>query len=110
MKEDYCSNEVTELLKTNGFETPNRPTHQLAMKLLRDEYNTHILIDFADDCKAYRPRVYVYHDERNIMAGGFYSKWEEVGELTYCDTYEECVESALKYVLENFGTKFAMFK
>lgn len=127
LTEDYCSYEVSKLLKEKGFDIPckyawhggikepdfhrhsrnfnggdykdlrtkwySAPTHQMAMKWLRDVYNIHIsvgktfLINDMDD-KTYLVRVCTkkYHTS--------YNTWSE-----YHSTYEEAVEAALKYCL-----------
>ena len=117
--EDYCSYEVAKLLKEKGFEIltnkvydnqgkldyqnvvcwqENRlpyisaPTHQMAMKWLREEHkisieitSTGYLIDgdatWGCDIKAGH-RLYYQH-------------------ITNKKSYESCVEAALKYSLEN---------
>ena len=119
IKEDYCSFEVAKLLKEKGFEgicdyaysnksnyfeidRSNfdevyclRPTHQMAMKWLREEKNIFIVI---------KPHSYDYINEKN--SSYVTSLWQEDN---YCEnitskdypTYEEAVEATLKYCLEN---------
>ena len=113
--EDYCSYEVAKLLKEKGFDEPCRAiyeekvlrintlcdycnselssyvcatTHQMAMKWLREEKNiiVNVWYNGADWNAEY------YNDE----VDNFYLITD-----CLCNSYEECVESALKYVLEN---------
>ncbi len=116
--EDYCSYEVAKLLKENGFDEGcdkfypinggeveeltldelnyhrskfiKAPTHQMAMKWLRDIYSISI-----------EPYCYEY---------GWYCGFSQLpkGITIYTSqeskeygTYEESVEAALKYSLEN---------
>ena len=112
--EDYCSYELSQLLKEKGFDgvceyaysnkgnyfevdRSNfdevyclRPTHQMAMKWLRDIYSISI-----------EPYCYEY---------GWYCGFSQLpkGITIYTSqeskeygTYEEVVEAALKYSLEN---------
>ena len=127
IKEVYVSFEVAKLLKEKGFNTHcdtgwceelfnveyprnfsygidkketwiSRPTHQLAMAWLREEHNIHISVTIGCDV-----------DNSNYI---FY--WAGIAKFTessmdYIDpfgdaefkTYEEAVEVALKYTLEN---------
>ena len=110
IKEDYCSYEVAKLLKEKGFDTPcmgrysvrskefhldctkmcnngglfecAAPTHQMAMKWLRDEHNIKIMI------RPYVDGTYSYE----ILNGFWYVNF---------DSYEDAVEAAIKYCLEN---------
>ena len=127
--EDYVSYEVAKLLKEKGFNEyclknywssdkelhdwkwelsynrnsdENRntkdcaaPTHQMAMKWLREEKNIFIVIE---------PHAYDYINEKN--SSYVYSLWQgdnyyENPELKSYSSYEEAVEAALKYTLEN---------
>ena len=118
--EDYCSYEVAKLLKEKGFvqETlmvysqngnfmPNgaiedtyqifypAPTHQMAMAWLREEKNIFIVIE---------PHLYDYVNEKNksyacsLWVGDNYYEYIESRDYP---SYEDAVESALKYCLEN---------
>ena len=113
ISEDYCSYEVTKLLKQKGFpfdrlecgwkrllnlnvmETYTTVTHAIAMKWLREIYDIHIsvaktfIINDMDD-KTYLVRVCTKKCHTS------YNSWQE-----YHSTYKEAVEAALKYVLEN---------
>ena len=115
--EDYCSFGLSKLLKEKGFDEPccgiwhvnNKlfelhyepldyselreerllaPTHQMAMKWLREKHNLHIEV-------IYNP---YYEEYKGCM-------YKTIGEYNYTEfysTYEEAVEAALKYVLEKF--------
>jgi len=103
--EDYVSFEVAQLLQEKGFKEPvtelnkllfkegEKPvlqiTHQKAMKWLREVYNIDIIIfheKLPNDC--YWARI-----ERDLFT-------EFQQEPNY-KSYEESVEAALKYCLEN---------
>ena len=126
--EDYCSFELSKLLKEKGFdwlcrgfyykgrevaepyfrsnegidnwnEQPlsvrdlwfSAPTHQMAMKWLREVHKIWFLIyrDFIKGKWDYAVHHYNYGQEFNH------------GVIIYYNSYEEAVEAALKYVLEN---------
>ena len=97
--EDYCSQEVVKLLKDeigssdlNYIWQDNKVTHQMAMKILRDVYDIHISVScslFVHDIDNKQYLVYVCTKKRH-------NSWCE-----YHSTYEEAVEAALKYALEN---------
>ena len=133
IKEDYCSFEVSKLLKEKGFNAECRaaytnygklfttqiqqyvtnvlcskgtlwdctaPTHQTAMKYLREKHNIIIIIE---------PHMYDYINEKTssyvfaIWEGDNYieiysDKNSELHGISY-STYEEAVEAALKYSL-----------
>ena len=118
--EDYCSYEVAKLLKEKGFEQHkcqhsydskgvfkwsddldpyecSAPTHQTAMKWLREEKNIFIIIE---------PHVYDYVNEKNksytcsLWIGDKYYEYEYLEPRDY-PSYEEAVEAALKYCLKN---------
>lgn len=115
-QEDYCSYELSKLLKEKGFDglvftyyprgikdkynismladnhnkhdETSRPTLQMAMKWLREK-GYHIVV-FTDS-----PRYEVKIQDLND--GSF-----NVSDITHTyDTYEEAVEAAIKYSLEN---------
>ena len=110
--EDYCSYEVSKLLKEKGFNEPctelnklclrdgEKPvlkvTHQMAMKWLRKKHNIYINIqpDFPSD-KDYKM---CWCWSANILHENCISL---KGYQCYIETYEEAVEAALKYTLEN---------
>ena len=103
--EDYCSYEVAKLLKEKGFDykgfdyidfegeviRQDRPTHQMAMKWLREIFHIHIRLIHSSD-ESYTFEIYP-------MAGKYRCKCFET--YTYYSSYEEVVEAALKYSLEN---------
>ena len=119
--ENYCSFEIAKLLKKKGFNCPCRvvyspkgivkhylkeevhiydlkghkklcPTHQMAMKWLRDVHNITIepLVDFGSSDKYWWSADISYIKKDGLITT-----------LTAYNTYEEAVEEALKYVLEN---------
>lgn len=131
--EDYCSYEVAKLLKEKGFNEPIRcwydnfqdfheegvrmsntdclpptimcPTHQMAMKWLREIYHLEINITFGfpfiDGKQQYKyfwsiVRVCDNHLEYPMddPNSAYYN--EEMA-----DYYKEAIEAALKYCLEN---------
>ena len=109
--EDYVSFEIAKLLKDKGFQEPctglnkllckegEKPllliTHQKAMKWLREVYDIFIDIGY-DDLDWYWliesiSKDIPYEDRPELIKNG-----------TACHkTYEEAVEAALKYCLEN---------
>ena len=131
IQEAYCSKEVSELLREKGFLKgvnlkfiPNlafydniglhynvakwydsliqdeinfvvAPTHHMAMAWLREEKNIFIVIE---------PHAYDYVNERNksyvcsLWVGDTYYEYLESRDYP---SYEEAVEAALKYSLEN---------
>ena len=124
IKETYCSFEVSKLLKEKGFNCPCKvvyspkgiikhylkeevyahnlkghkklcPTHQMAMAWLREVHNICIVIEpHAYDCINEKNSSYVY----SLWQGDNYY---ENPELKSYPSYEEAVEAALKYSLEN---------
>lgn len=101
LTEDYCSKEVTDLLVNKGFSDPTKDvyvdktsyiviTHQLAMKWLRER---HVIIVIVP---AYFNSEQCVSWDIDIWAGDNYEHpFEDY------PTYEEAVEAALKYALEN---------
>lgn len=118
IKEAYCSDDVCKLLKENGFKEPctdlnklvikdgEKPfmkvTHQKAMAWLREHglhINASISYDYsvdADGNKVDRWTFYMFEIYSSFSGNLIYT--EEVNEY---DSYEEAVEAALKYCLEN---------
>ena len=130
IKEAYVSFEAAKLLKEKGFnEATNRhynakydeirtvsdtfmtywnneehmkvlmmegalaiPTHQMAMKWLREEKRTSIIIEFDLTKRGYCPYVYQLDYDMEWVV-----KWR----INTPIKYEEAVEAALKYSLEN---------
>ena len=125
IKEDYVSVEVAQLLKEKGFLkeedlriTQNlsfydniglhhnlnkyynslildkidfvvAPTHQMAMKWLREVYGLIISIEYQIICPTWKWRIYIKSSDDKHTNFQHYNK------------YEEAVEAALKYCLEN---------
>ena len=116
--EDYVSFEVAKLLKEKGFDTfkpygwdeelfdkeyprnfsigfDNKehwiscPTHQVAMKWLREMHGLIISIEYQIICPTWKWRIYIKSSDDKHTDFQHYNK------------YEEAVESALKYCLEN---------
>lgn len=119
--EDFCSFELAKQLKEKGFTEPcyrwyddkgtvsakfinpdipldyaSRdnylcPTHQMAMKWLR---NKQIYIRIVEDVFGKSFRFEIYSKNPNIKINYYVSE-------CYEDTYEDAVEAALKYYVEN---------
>ena len=114
--EDYCSPEIVKLLKEKGFKCgatyskgfvkdgdgfvgglvrhEDKITHQMAMKWLREVHNIIIVIE---------PHSYNYMEEKT-SSYDFSIWWGDNYDhpfTTNYPTYEETVEAALKYSLEN---------
>lgn len=109
IQEDYVSFEVAKLLKEKGFDevTLNSyrangqlrgeykhcnipcPTHQTAMKWLRED--KHIFIEIKKSSNTFLYGASIMKD-----CSRYYSRI-----LNAYNTYEEIVEAALKYCLEN---------
>jgi hypothetical protein len=121
IEEAYVSFEVAKMLKEKGFNEICRaaytgggkfithhnyysqgggdecvaPTHQMAMKWLREVHNIFIVIE---------PHMYDYINEKNssyvtsLWQGDNY--YENITSRDY-PTYEEAVEASIKYALEN---------
>lgn len=119
--EDYCSYEVSKLLKDKGFNDPfthmfiNKdnvkfdcsstgvvpketiacPTHQMAMKWLREVYDLHII-------------AYPFKSGNDVNATHYCCQVFKTFNLLGCEkytnetltSYEQAVETALKYCLE----------
>ena len=121
IKEDYCSFEVSKLLKEKGFNwecisyyvdnEPNdikysflgetnstwesrccsAPTHQMAMAWLREEHKIYIVISPVSG-KGYGAI---------LCDVGDFDDFNYIGETDYFFHPEEAVESGIKYALEN---------
>ena len=124
LKEDYCSYEVAKLLKEKGFNEPIRcwydnfqdfheegvrmsntdclpptimcPTHQMAMKWLREVHKVLIVIDayHADHWEGYIDsfEISIYSHASTIIVPN---------EIIHHTDYIEAIEAALKFCLEN---------
>lgn len=113
MEEDYCSEELSKLLQEKGFNEPCtgidkllckegekpvlRITHQKAMKWLRDKWLLHVEV-YVRPFEKGRERTDKWFYDFCIKNPRTFTV-EGQGE-TYL-TYEEAVEAALKYCLEN---------
>ena len=125
IEEAYCSFEVSKLLKEKGFnersaasydsegqlqegraywnKTPiwyAAPTHQMAIAWLREEYK--IAIDIRITCKETISYVFDIWDFEIIHPNEFVGGTIDLIEQKFdFKSYEEAVEAALKYTLEN---------
>lgn len=106
--EDYCSKEIYKLLIEKGFDgevhtsfdkegyTQASITLQMAMKWLRQDHKLHIQIWILEE------KGYWFDIEKILNAQYKHKSLYSTGlEEIYFETYEEAVEAALKYVLEN---------
>ena len=120
--EDFCSPEVTELLEEKGFTkdcirihavcngftvdsivTPDAPTHQSAMKWLREVHKIVIQIGIKITGASYYYQIWDYSTiHPNKFIGGMIDLKECAEDF---NSYEDAVEAALKYALENIITK-----
>jgi hypothetical protein len=129
--EDYCSFETAKLLKEKGFNYPCRavyspkgtvrhylkeevsahnlkghkklcPTIQIAMRWLREDKKILISI-FCHIDKGYWFCIqhFINSPYKFATSESIHRKEEILGKIQYYDTYEEAVEAALKYSLEN---------
>ena len=97
--EDYCSFEIAKLLKEKGFDEKvisfyppgdiQRPTHQMAMKWLRENG---IIIEILHVTSKPSNDGWFYSYQKNNDS--------ETNLIEY-PSYEDAVETALKYVLKN---------
>lgn len=123
IQEAYCSYEVSKLLKEKGFNESIRcwydnfqdfheegvrmnntdclpptimcPTHQMAMKWLREKHNICITI-YPDVENGYEAVLYNIENNVEIVLQSF----GIYGIHIYKKIYEEAVEAALKYCIE----------
>ena len=129
IKEAYVSFEVARLLKEKGFngevhayynvfdkvnldfsislEAPHLqipcPTQQMAMTWLRETHNLFIRVGFGNDNKGNFLYMADIYDLTNDAVDGLYIPIVEANDYLFTNpkTYEEAVEAALKYTLEN---------
>jgi len=123
--EEYVSFETAKLLKEKGFDefchayyedkdNPNinlhsskainwnktefisKPTQQMAMRWLREVYNICITV-YPDKEKGYEAVLYDIKDNVEIILQSF----GIYGIHIFGDSYEQAVEAAIKYCLEN---------
>ena len=125
IKEDYCSYEVAKILKEKGFNEScytcyvekeishydysstnyelidgviSCPTIQMAMKWLREIHNKHCDIGYDIDLHWFFQIIDLKETiEYDYTETKYYHTENETG----FNSYEEAVEAALKYVLEN---------
>ena len=118
--EDYVSFEIAKLLKEKGFDyqgfdyidfegeviRQDRPTHQMAMKWLRGTHE--IFIEIKRDnqwYEGYEVTPITKHDKERGHKPEYYAIiLNKIGiskTTDHLDSYEEAVEAALKYALEN---------
>ena len=113
INEDFCSFEVSKLLREKGFNEPvtelnkllfregEEPvlkiTHQKAMRWLREVHNLFI------EPRAGETNGKTWYDFDIIPINGKEIVWNHYNNLPFveCNSYEEAVEAALKYCLEN---------
>lgn len=120
--EDYVSYEVAKLLKEKGFEgicdyaysnkgnyfevdRSNfdevyclRPTHQMAMKWLREVHNKHCDIGYDIDLKWF---FQIIDLKETVEYDYLETKHYHAENETRFNSYEQAAEAALKYSLEN---------
>ena len=122
--EDYCSYEVAKLLKEKGFDEKtlsyyednvlchgdwfewNRsplghiaaPTHQVAMKWLREVHHYYIQIMLDSWALGDHSGYYVVIQKTD---SDFEMMLQDAVDDVFYQTYEEACESAIKYCLEN---------
>lgn len=108
IQEDYCSFEVSKLLKEKGFDyqgfdyidfegeviKQDRPTHQMAMKWLREVHGLSVETFSIKGTSNICPVFWKGNVVKLLIQDRVFS-----GELV--SSYEEAVEAALKYALEN---------
>lgn len=124
MKEAYCSYEIAKLLKEKGFDEPtwtryednnevifgdkynwnnspmgqiSAPTHQMAMKWLREVHNLNI----NNDLSIHGYFCSISHIVRDSSGHIVDVEDSESWETAYFDTHEKAIEESLKYSLEN---------
>ena len=100
--EDFVSVEVAKLLKEKGFDEMvisfyppgdvQRPTHQMAMKWLREVHNINIMPESVWDGKKWEYQLFIVTPQN--ADSPYYEH------IPY-KSYEECVEAGIKYCLEN---------
>lgn len=79
------------------------PTHQMAMAWLRERYNLFFGIGFGNDCNGKFLYMIDIYDLTNNAVNGKYKPIVEADDYLTDNpkTYEDAVEAALKYTLEN---------
>ena len=134
IREDYCSFELSKLLKEKGFDIPckyawhggikkpdfhrhsrnfnggeykdlrtkwySAPTHQMAMKWLREECKVFIGVKYNPYYKKFKVHITLMDYSKEAIIKGAETEINNFDNIFF-DTYEEAVEAALKYSLEN---------
>ena len=95
MLEEWMTQPYNNDFVDEGF-LCSAPTHQMAMKWLREVHNICITI-YPDKVKGYEAVLYNIKDDVEIILQSFCIYGSHIFE----DSYEEAVEAALKYSLEN---------
>ena len=114
LSEDYCSYELSKLLKEKGFDGQTHGnmseipcvsyiTHQMVMKWLREVHGLFIQIgyygDWADDADGKKVDYWNYWGiDIFYLPSGVPHEPENTDQF---DTYEEAVEAAIKDILVN---------
>ena len=110
--DDYCSKEVTDLLKEKGFKCgatyskgfvkdrdgfvgglvrhENKITHQLAMKWLREEKSIYVYVE-----------PYIVGDEVYYLGRVFNKNKMRLYSIDNMTSYSEAIEERIKYSLVN---------
>ena len=94
----YCNSDAVNIYSA--------PTHQMAMRWLREVHKVHIVIN--RDNQYYEGKTVIpltQHDKERGHRPEYFATILDLRSKSkvqeHCDTYEEAVEAALKYVLEN---------
>jgi len=108
-QEDYCSFEVSKLLKEKGFDVSSpywdfekvgemsvrKPTHSLAIKWIRENFGIHIFgSQFSITTKKYSWEIWDDKNEKNYVYKNDSDEWD-------FSSSEEATEAALLYTLQN---------
>lgn len=99
-------------IRYSGFDIPHNytntllylcPTHQMAMAWLRERYNLFFGTGFGNDCNGKFLYMIDIYDLTNNAVNGKYKPIVEADDYLTDNpkTYEDAVEAALKYTLEN---------
>ena len=114
--EDHVSFETAKLLKEKGFDEPvselnrllfkegEKPvlgiTHQKAMKWLREK-GIYIYVEPFITINSEGYNLEGYKPWTTTFKRNWFNPLNEIGKVAYTQSYEEAVEAALKYSLEN---------
>ena len=106
--EEICTYEVCKLAKEKGFDVPtaknyrhesgetcNAPTQSLLQRWLREEKNIVVVVDWFSIEEKYYWRV--YDTSKDDMFASFMPPAKSMSRY---DTWEQALESGLKYVLK----------